>query len=234
VQGGHSGKAGKADVIIKDRKTGNSRKIYEVTCTNHNGANAIWVNDSLISFMVNHLQDFAVYNIISDQSVFGLVKGELGHKSFGNILVYTKCNGRLLGPDKNRSPFDAEEEGIHSLNCISGEKNQFVKKIDIITAFKSQNPNVTKNEARILHVEPSPLNDKIMYDYRHPRNPDNRWEELHGFVFADGSGIRWVKERPMHVVWFGNDSMFGVDTKDPEKKIYKYDLFGEKMEMLKT
>ena len=73
-----------------------------------------------------------------------------------------------------------------------------------------------------------------MYDYRHPRNPDNRWEEGHGFVFADGSGIRWVKERPMHVVWFGNDSMFGVDTKDPEKKIYKYDLFGEKMERLKT
>ena len=232
VQGGHSGTPVKADVILKNLNTGNSRKISEVTCTNHNGANAIWINDSLISFMVNHLQGFAIYNINSDQSVFGLVKGELGHKSFGNILIYTKCNKRLLGPDKKRIPFNTEEEGIHALNCKTGETNQIAKKIDIIKAFRTQNPNVTKNEAQILHVEPNPNNDKIMFDYRHPRYPDKRWEELHGFLLADGSGIRWVKERPMHVVWFDNNSMFGVDTKDPERKIYRYDLYGKKLEML--
>ena len=91
-----------------------------------------------------------------------MVRGELGHKSFGNILVYTKCNRRLLGPDKNRLPFDAEEEGIHSLNCITGEKTQIVRKIDIIKAFRTQNPNVTKNEAQILHVEPNPLNENYV------------------------------------------------------------------------
>ena len=233
VQGGHSGPTVNADVMIKNRKTGKTRRIYEVWSTNHNGANAIWINDSLISFQVNHLKDFVVYNINSDQSVFGLVKGELGHKSFGNILIFTICNSRLMALDKTRSPYDSEYEGIYSLNCITGEKTQIVKKNDIIQAFISQNPNVTKNEAQILHVEPSPLNDKILFDFRHERvYPNKHGESLQGFVYADGSGIRWIKERPMHVVWFNNNSMFGVDTKDPEKKIYQYDLYGKKLEML--
>jgi hypothetical protein len=71
-----------------------------------------------------------------------------------------------------------------------------------------------------------------MFDYRHQRHSNEGWEELHGCMYADGSGIRWVKESPMHVVWFDNHTMFGVDTTDPEKKIYQYDLYGKKLEML--
>jgi hypothetical protein len=91
---------------------------------------------------------------------------------------------------------------------------------------------VTANEAKILHIEPNPTNDKIMFDYRHQSHSNEGWEELHGFMYADGSSIRWVKERPMHVVWFDNITMFGVDTTDPEKKIFRYDLYGKKLEML--
>lgn len=232
VQGGHSGTPVTAYVMIKNRKTGKTRKIYEVNCTNHNGANAIWINDSLVSFQVNHLKDFAIYNINANQTVFGLIKGELGHKSFGNILIFTRCNQRLLSPDKSRELFPSNNEGIWWINCLSGEKKQVVKKSEIVQTFREQNTNATKNEAAILHVEPNPLNTKIMFDYRHPRYPNKNWEQLHGYVNADGTGIRWVTNRPMHVVWFDNNSMFGVDTKDLEKKIYRYDLYGKELEML--
>lgn len=232
VQGGFLGPTVKAEVIIKNRRTGAIRNIYEIWTTNHNGANAIWINDSLISFQVNHLKDFVVYNINTDKSIFGLINGELGHKSFNNILMFTICNGRYIKLDKTREPYESKYEAIYSLNCITGKQTQIVKLKDIIHAFISQNPNVTKNEGRILHVEPNSSNDKILFDFRHPRYPNKTWEELQGFVYPDGSGIRWIKERPMHVVWFDNNSMFGVDTKDPEKKIYQYDLFGDKLETL--
>jgi hypothetical protein len=232
VEGGHFGPPVKADVMIMNLSTGKFRKIYQVNCTNHNGANAIWVNDSLVAFQVNDFKDFVVYNIRSDKSVFGIVEGELGHKSFGNVLVYTVCNVRLTRLVKNRVPYDPDKQGIYSLDCITGNKRLLVSKKDIVDTFIAQNPNVRETEAMILHVEPNKSNDKIMFDYRHLRYPDKTFESLHGFLNADGSGIRWVTERPMHVVWFDEDSMFGVDTKDPEKKIYKYDLYGRRIEML--
>jgi hypothetical protein len=232
VQGGHLGMPVKANVMLKNRTTGNTRMIFEVSCNNHNGVNAIWINDSLLAFQVNDFKDFIVYNTQSHRSVFGLIQGEIGHKSFGNLLFFSVCNARLLVYDKTRTLYKSEREGIYSLNCVTGEIGMVVRKDDIIEAFVAQNPNVSKNETKILHIDPNPQNDKIMFDYRYRSDSTKGWISLHGFVYANGTGIRWIKERPMHVVWFDNNSMFGVDTEDREHQIYRYDLYGEKLEML--
>ena len=232
AHGGHLEMPVKANVMLKNRTTGTTRMIFEVSCNNHNGVNAIWVNDSLLAFQVNDFKDFAVYNIRSNRSVCGLIEGELGHKSFGNLLFFTVCNARLLVYDTTRTLYPSRREGIYSLNCITGEITQVVRKDDMIEAFVAQNPNVSKNETKILHVEPNPQNDKIMFDYRYRSDPAKAWISLHGFVYANGTGIRWIKERPMHVVWFDDNTMFGVDTEDREHKIYRYDLYGKKLEML--
>lgn len=230
VHGGHGGPVVNADVMIKNISSGKTRKIYDVNTTNHNGVNAIWVNDSIVAFQVNHLKDFAVYNISSGKSMFGLVNGELGHKSFNNTIYYTVCNIRLRSLDSTRTKYNTIDEGIYRLNCLTGEKKQFVTKGDIVKAFIAQNHEITGNRATILHVEPNPKGDKVLFDYRHRKSAGGG--ELQGFVNADGTGIRWIPVRPMHVVWFDNNSMFGVDTFDPEKKIYRFDLQGNKMEML--
>lgn len=231
AQGGHAGPVVKAFVMIKCRETGETRKIYEINTTNHNGANAIWVNDSLIAFQVNHLKDFEVFNIASDQSMFGLINGELGHKSFQNNIYYSVCNSRLTSINPIRDPYKSENEGINCLNCITGEIKQVATKEQIISAFISQNSEITGNQVSILHVEPNPKGDKILFDYRHVLSSEKK-PQLQGFMNADGTGIRWIPTRPMHVVWYDNNSMLGVDTKDPEKKIYRFDLYGKKLELL--
>lgn len=232
AHGGHLELPVKANVMLKNRATGATRMIFEVSCNNHNGVNAIWINDSLLAFQVNDFKDFIVYNIQSNRSVFGLIQGEIGHKSFGNLLFFTVCNARLLVYDKTRTLYPSGREGIYSLNCITGEITQVVRKDDIIEAFIAQNQDVSKNETKILHVEPNSQNDKIMFDYRCRSDSTKGWVSLHGFAYANGTGVRWIKERPMHVVWFDDNSMFGVDTEDREHKIYRYDLYGKKLEML--
>jgi len=229
VQGGHGGPAAKANIMIQERLTGKTRKIYEVTCTNHNGANAVWVNDTIVAFHVNHLKDFAVYNVLRQKSMFGLISGELPHKSFNNSLVYTVCSSRLYEIDTTRTKYSPSEEGIYQLNCLTGKKKMIVAKSEIVKTFIAQNQEITGNRATILHVEPNPKGDKILFDYRHFKGQKY---ELQGFVNADGTGIRWVPVRPMHVVWFDNNSMMGVDTSDPEKRIYQFDLQGNRKEML--
>ena len=232
VQGGHLGMPVKAHVMLKNRTTGTTRMIFEVSCNNHNGVNALWINDALLAFQVNDFKDFIVYNIQSNRSVFGLMQGEIGHKSFSNLLFYSLCNSRLLTYDKTRTPYPSAREGIYSLNCMTGETTQVVQQEELIKAFVAQNPKVSTNQTNILHVEPNPQNDKLMFDYRYRTDPAQAWTSLHGFVYANGTDIRWIKERPMHVVWFDDTSMFGVDTEDPEHKIVRYDLHGKKLEML--
>ncbi|MDQ1296414.1 MAG: hypothetical protein QG611_392 [Bacteroidota bacterium] len=232
TEGGHFGPVVKADLMIKNKSTGENRQIYKVWCNNHNGSNAIWVNDSLIAFQVTHLKDFVIYNVMSNKVLYGPVNGELGHKSFGNILFYSVCNSRLRVLDKSREPYPARKEGLYSINCINGERKKIVKKSEIINAFIKQNPQIIENEVAILHVEPNPDNSRILFDFRYVKDIKDGTEELQGLVRADGSSITWVKERPMHVVWFDISDMFGVDTKDTEKKIYRYDLNGNQIEML--
>jgi hypothetical protein len=192
----------------------------------------LWVNDSLLAFQVTDFKDFVIYNIETNQIEFGPIAGELPHKSFGNTLFFSISNARLLVLDPARKPYDKDREGIYALDAASGKVTQITTLEDITNAFTAQNPKVRTGEIKILHVEPNPLNDKIMFDYRY-RNPiDQSWESLHGFMYADGKGIRWIKERPMHVVWFDNNTMFGVNTKDVEFNIARYDLYGKQIELL--
>jgi hypothetical protein len=213
--------------MIKNRLTGKTSTLCHTRVTNHNGANVFWTDNSRVAVMGNHLQHFEIYDVETGESLFGPVKGELPHKSFGTEVFYSASNLRLLGPNKFREKFAEEDEGIHRLDIRTGEKTRIVSLKTIHAAFRAQNPQVSATEIMILHVEPSPDNKSIMFDFR-----QQGVGSLHGFVRADGTGLRWVPVRPMHVVWYDNVSMFGVATEDPEKKIHRYDLQGNQLEML--
>ncbi|WP_414617464.1 hypothetical protein [Dyadobacter sp. 32] len=232
AEGGHLAPPVRAEVMLKSRRTGDHVKIRDVTCNNHNGANAFWINDSLVAFQVSHFKDFEIYNVNSGKSVFGIVAGELGHKSFGNVVFYSKCNARLLIPDKSRTPYKPMDEGIYAFDCLAGRSTLIIKQAQIVAAFKRQNKKVSDYETKILHLEPNPLNSKIMFDYRYRADSASGWHDLHGIVSSDGSEPRWIKVRPMHVVWYDNQHMMGVDTEDPENRIFQYDLFGKRGELL--
>ncbi len=228
VHGGYDAGITDAHVMIKTRKTGEIKKIYDIEIFNHNGANAQWVNDTLVAFHTYDLYDFVVFDVKNDTIAIGPIDGELGHKSFDNELVFTYSRGYLDSDSVEK----VREKGIYKLDCITGSIEMMVSQAAIVKAFTTQNPEITGNDAEILHVEPNPRGDKILFDYRHQKEAGISKEQLQGFVNADGSDLRWVPERPMHVVWYDNETMFGVDTKDLGKRIYRYDLHGKKMELL--
>lgn len=232
AKGGHLAKPVEAQLMLKNRVSGKISKIFDVKCNNHNGVNAVWINDSLLAFQVTDFKEFVVYNIATNQIEFGPIEGELPHKSFGSTLYFSLNNARLLVLDPTRAPYDKDCEGIYALDVINGKINLVAKLEDITSEFMAQNPKVNSNEIKILHLEPNPSNDKLMFDFRYRNKTDQSWVSLHGFMYTDGTGTREVKERPMHVVWFDNNSMFGVDTKDIGFNIVRYDLYGKKIEVL--
>ena len=227
VQGGHNSGVIKSDVMIKNRLTGDTKKISEIRTDNHNGANTFWIDNTKIAYMGHYLHYFEVYDIKKNKLLYGPVKGELGHKSFQGKIFFSACNLRLLTPNKFREKFNVNAEGIYCLNVKSGDIKLVVSKKDIHIAFLKQNSHVTDKAIEILHVEPSPDNKSIFFDFR-----QQGVGSLHGYVKADGTGVRWVQVRPMHVVWYDNTTMLGVKTDNPEKKIFRFDTKGNPLEML--
>lgn len=228
VHGGYEAGITDAFLMIKNRQSEKAKKIYDIEVFNHNGANAMWVNDTLVAFHTFDLYEFVIYDVKNDCVSIGPIKAELGHKSFNNELVFTYSRGY----SDTDSVVKERENGIYKLDCITGDIELIVLLNDIEEAFSTQNPDITGNDAEVLHVEPNPRGDMILFDYRHQKVAGKSKEQLQGFVNMDGTGIRWVPVRPMHVVWYDNETMFGVDTKDPKKRIYRYDLFGKEIELL--
>jgi len=226
VRGGHFGPVVKADVMIRNTRTGDTNKIHEIWTTNHNGGNAVWVDAAIVAFQVNHLKDFVVYDVVKNRLLFGPVDGELGHKSFGNTIYYTVCSSRLRSLDASRKPYEAADEGIYRLNVVTGKREQVATKKQIVQAFSAYDHKTTDECAAILHVEPNPKGDKLIFDFRYSD------KEVRGFMKADGTDIRALPVRPMHCVWFDNDFLLGVYTADPEKKIYRFGLNGDRVELL--
>lgn len=233
VQGGHEGPEVMAELMVKNRITHVLKKITDVEVTNHNGSNAFWLNNTLLATQVEHLQSFEVFDVATGQSVFGKIEGELGHKASSGKIFFSRCNGRKLANHPNRKPYTSSEEGIWCLHSSNGALQKIVSKTTIIDAFTAQNPNITGNDVQLLHVDPNTKGDKILFDYRHKKVPASaRHEQLQGFVEANGNNSRWIPKRPMHVVWYDNATMMGVDTEDPEKKVFKYDLYGKELALL--
>ncbi|MEM1136669.1 MAG: hypothetical protein AAGI07_12600 [Bacteroidota bacterium] len=201
--------------------------------TNHNGANAIWINNTTIALQIEHFKNFEVYDVETGRSLFGSINGELGHKSFNDIIFYSRCANRQLPKNETKRLYPKQEEGIWKFDLSSGKSSQIIKKKKIIKKFIKQNPDITGNDVQILHVESNPAGNKILFDYRHKKQPnDKRRKQLQGFVNADGSGVKWIPERPMHVVWYDNETMFGVEMDDKQKKMHRYDLEGNNLELL--
>ena len=236
VNAGHEGPCVQAEVVLMDRKSKKTTIIDTVWATNHNAANAVWINNDLIAYQVDHFRNFSIYSIKQKKKIYTKIDGELGHKSFNNKLYYTISNWRLKylyqRTKVKHTKYSANQEGIWCLDLNTGKKNKVVSLTKIADTFNQQNPEITSNEATILHVEPNPINTKISFDYRHVKNDGERAKQLQGFVNANGTDIRWVATRPMHVIWYDNDNWMGIDMSSNLKHNYKFDTKGNKLELL--
>jgi hypothetical protein len=233
VRGGHRDGTVDVDVIVRDRRSGAERVLGTANATNHNGVNAVWINGRCLAWQQQYLHRLTVSDVVIGETLFGPIKGELPHKSFHGQLYFTACNNRLLFPDPTREPFVEAEEGIYRLDCRSGAIQAVVSKRRIADAFRKQYADLGPYESiTILHLEPNATGDRLLFDFRHLRASNGRKENLQGIVDADGSNVRHIPVRPMHVVWDDEWSMLGVDTADPDKRIYRWSLDGRRLELL--
>ena len=212
-------------VIIRDRATGKERVLADAKSGNHNGLNAIWLDPRTIAFQTNANKQFSVMDVITGKKIADNMIGELPHKAVGETLLY-------FARDAVKSPGKPDDWGIWELNWKTGALRRVVSQQQLYAALHALNPKVLDEKVTLLHVDPSPDGKRVATAYRYQVDGDKA-PLLAYFNAADGTGIGFLKDRPMHPLWYDNDTFMGVYTQNKDRLISRYNMIpGERIEKL--
>lgn len=221
AQGGYEASA-ESEVIVKDLETGHELSLCKSYGANHNGTNAIWINNNTIAVQTPKGTQFEVFNARNGESLFGVIDGWLPHKSHEDLLYFSRCRGVGV----------AKDAGVWELNCRSGKLRQVISQRDLYLALHAINEKITNENISLLHVDASPANARIAVGYRYRPKGKKKFIPILAYFDQNGKNVGFLKSRPMHPVWFDDDSFFGVFTDEDQKRISRYNLAGKRIEVL--
>ena len=214
-----------AQIIIRERASGAERALADVRVPNHNAANAIWLDARTIAFHTNGTKLFAVMDVVSGKKLFDSMQGELPHKAVGDMLYFAR--------DSANTPDKPDEWGIWELNWKTGALRLVVSQEKLGKALHALDPAIKTGRVTLLHVDPSPDGKRVACAYRYFIDGKKKpIAVLAYFNAADGSGIGVLKNRPMHPLWYDNDTFMGIYTQNNDHLISRYNLAGERIEKM--
>jgi len=215
-------------IIIQERATGKERVISDAHLGVHNGANAVWIDNRLIAAQSPDYHHFEVFDAQTGKVVFGPIDGDLPHKSVGGLLFFAR----------NAETSSAPDLGVWVLDTKTGKQRKVISQDDLYQALHALNSDITDQNVILLHTDPSPTNDRVAIGYRYGGGGDEKRTPVLAYFNSDRSGITdfsdvgMLKNRPMHPLWYDNDTFMGVFTGEPEKRISRYNLAGDRIEIL--
>ena len=214
-----------AQVILRERATGKERVLADIKVSNHNGANSIWLDERTLAFQTYANKFFSVVDVESGKKLVDSMAGELPHKAGGGVVYFSRDAGNAK--DK---PGDW---GVWELNWKTGAVRQVVTQDRLFKALHAIDSKILGDKITLLHVDPSPDGKRVAVAYRY-RVEDKQKPEplLVYFNAADGSGIGTLKNRPMHPLWYDNETFMGIFTQDSAKLISRYNLAGDRIEKM--
>jgi len=212
-----------AQIIIQERATGKEKVLSNAKLGVHNGANAVWINNKLIAAASPDNHHFKVFDATTGKTVFGPIDGDLPHKSVGDLLFFAR----------NRETSDVSQLGIWVLDCNTGDLRQVISQDALYRALHALDSNISDANVLLLHTDPSPTNDRVAMGYRYGGGGGDKQTPVLAYCnVADGTGVGMLKNRPMHPLWYDNDSFMGIFTGETQKRISRYNMAGDRIEIL--
>ena len=227
----HSATPVPADLIIVNRETKESWIADRVTLNNHNGANHIWLGNSMFAYHKQHLWTFSVYDLSTRTVIIDDIYGQLPHSSDGSFIYYTIQNNQIRIPGMAARP--AEDQGLWKYDINARTETQLVPLQDVVRSLAS-NPSynimtASDNTSRnVNHADPSPTGDTVTFLVKHS---GTNYQML---VDSDGSNFRAMDVRPFHALWFDEESILAASRKSSTviKHIKRTNLNGIGIELL--
>ncbi len=213
----------KMDIVVKDLIT---EQFFTINTVNgiqrHSGAYPIWIDNETLAYNSNQDNIIYIHNIYS---------GELDQYEGSQLSDYSAINHKLLFKSKGKND---EDKHIYVLDL----KTKSISSLINIEAVK----HLTEEIGTKIPVEGwnfdhpywSPDANKIMFQIKakikSKSGVTKKREAYYLFANADGSNIRFVGPKPMHIQWWDNESIFGFETGNNIHHLNRHDLFGKIIE----
>lgn len=188
-------------IWICDRNLSCHRKVFDVSCGNHNGPSATFITNDLIVFRDSQ-ENLPVFRILNIKT------GEVLHKIFAkeshcaeNGKYPFSVSSEFMG--KNPDYPEINQCGIYILDVLSGKITLAASEDDIKEMVLSHGLSVNEHTASVSHVQLNPSANAVMMRLGVDECPV--FGAL-GCIDLDTGASHIIPDKPVHQLWFDDDT----------------------------
>ncbi len=213
----------KMDVVVKDLAT---EQFFTINTVNgsqrHVGTYAIWIDNETLAYNSNQDNIIYVHNIYS---------GELDQYEGSQLSDYSAVNNKILFKSTGN---EEEEKHVYELDLNIKTVSSLININDVKHLAEEMGTKIPLEGWNFDHPYWSPNAQRIMFQIKakikSKRGVTKKREAYYLFANADGSNIRFMGPKPMHIQWWDNESIFGFETGNNIHHLNRHDLFGKIIE----
>lgn len=199
IERGHS----ETEIWVCDRDTlENHRKIFDVSCGNHNGPSATFVDNEHIVFRdgINKLAVFRIVNVYSGEVKYGPIFGKESHCAENGIYPFSISEEYV---DKNPQYPVIDRPGIYLLYLSTGEVKRVADKETVYNMVIEHNCVPNEYTTSMSHVQLNPDGTKVMMRLSVDNCPV--FGALGGIDIKTGETFV-IPDKPVHQLWFDENT----------------------------
>lgn len=189
------------EIFICDRDLKNHRKIFTVSCGNHNGPSATFITDNLVVFRDGE-QGLPVFRIldINTGDIKYKIRAKESHCAENGQYPFS-LSKEFMG--KNPDYPKINEAGIYILDVLSGKIKLAATEKDILNMVKSHGLTPTEYTASVSHVQLNPSATAVMMRLSVKECPV--FGAL-GCIDLDTGKTHIIPDKPVHQLWFDDET----------------------------
>ncbi|MCI8404807.1 MAG: hypothetical protein HFE49_07900 [Clostridia bacterium] len=189
------------EIWVCDRNLENHRKVFDVSCGNHNGPSATFITDSLIVFRdsEDNLPVFRIMDIDTGDIKYK-IRAKESHCAENGKYPFS-VSKEFIG--KNPDYPEIDKCGIYILDVTSGKIELAVSERDILDMVRGYGLTPNEYTASVAHVQLNPSATAVMMRLGVEDCPV--FGAL-GCVDLDTGKTHVIPDKPVHQLWFDDDT----------------------------
>ncbi|MCQ2520142.1 MAG: hypothetical protein MJ107_06390 [Lachnospiraceae bacterium] len=191
------------EIWICDRDTfNNARKVFTVSCGNHNGPSATFTDNEHIVFRdsIDGLAAFRILNINTGKIKYGPIFAKESHCAENGIYPFS-ISEEYLG--KNPDYPEIDTCGIYLLYLATGEIKRVADKETVFNMVVEHGCIPNRYTTSMSHVQLNPSGNKLMMRLSVDNCPV--FGALGGIDIETGETFV-IPDKPVHQLWFDDDT----------------------------
>lgn len=222
------------EIMVCNRDLTNHRKIFEVSCGNHNGPSVTFITNSLVVFRdsENNLPVFRITDIDTGEVKYK-IRAKESHCAENGKYPFS-VSSEFMG--KNPDYPEINECGIYILDVLSGKITLAASEEKILDMVRSHGLTPNEHTASVSHVRLNPSATSVMMRLGVEDCPV--FGAL-GCIDLDSGKMHIIPDKPVHQLWFDDDTYMatrqfnqGRHIEMESSYIARFSKDGEELEIL--